>query len=155
MQLVEWNSVTHKLNTQAAYSEFHIILCKNYSKCFPYSKLSKPYYDDIHWLPNTLKQSIKTRNKLSVDRNKSTNTEEKNTSNKAYRKWLHHLLHMDERQYYQDLILRHKANIKKSWQVINSIINKRKYCPVNSKFQYNGDVISDGKIIANRFNNFW
>ena len=49
----------------------------------------------------------------------------------------------------------HKASIKKSWQVIKSIINKRKYCPVKSKFKYNGDVISDGKIIANKFNNFF
>ena len=30
---------------------------------------------------------------------------------------------MAERQYYQDLILQHKADIKKSWQVIKSIIN--------------------------------
>ena len=62
---------------------------------------------------------------------------------------------MAERQFYQDLILEHKANIKKSCQVIKPIINKRKYCPVNSKFKYNGDVINDGKIIANRFNNFF
>ena len=61
---------------------------------------------------------------------------------------------MAEHQYYQDLILQHKANIKKSWQIIKSIINKRKYCPVYSKFKYNDDVISDEKIIANRFNIF-
>ena len=62
---------------------------------------------------------------------------------------------MAERQYYQDLILQHKANIKKFWKVIKSSINKRKYCPVNPKFKYNGDFISDGKIIANKFNHFF
>ena len=155
MQLVEWDSVTNKTDTQAAYSEFHRILCEKYNKCFPYRKLSQPYYNNKPWLTNALKESIKTKNKLFVNRNKGSNTEERNACYKAYRNRLHHLLRMAERQYYQDLILQHKANIKKSWQVIKSIINKRKYCPVNSKFKYNGDVISDGKTIANRFNNFF
>ena len=39
--------------------------------------------------------------------------------------------------------------------MIKSIINKRKYCPVNLKFKYNGDVISDGKTVANKFNTFF
>ena len=45
---------------------------------------------------------------------------------------IHRILRTAERQYYQDLIVKHKANIKNSWQVINSVINKRKYCPFNS-----------------------
>ena len=39
--------------------------------------------------------------------------------------------------------------------MIKSIINKRKYCPVNLEFKYNGDVISDGKTVANKFNKFF
>ena len=39
--------------------------------------------------------------------------------------------------------------------MIKSIINKRKYCPVNLKFKYNGDVISDRKTVANKFNKFF
>ena len=144
-------------DTQAAYTEFHRIVSEKYNKCFPYRKLSKPYYNNKPWLTNALEESIKTKNKLFVNRNKSNDTEERNACYKAYRNRLHHILRTAERQYYQDLIKQHKANIKKSWQVIKSIINKRKYCPVHSKFKYmyNGDVISDGKIIANKFNNFF
>ena len=57
MQLVEWDSVTNKTDTQAAYSEFHRILCEKYNKCFPYRKLSKPYYNNKPWLTNALKDS--------------------------------------------------------------------------------------------------
>ena len=39
--------------------------------------------------------------------------------------------------------------------MIKSIINKRKYCLVNLKSKYNGDVISDGKTVANKFNKFF
>ena len=35
------------------------------------------------------------------------------------------------------------------------IINKRKCSPTCSKFKYNGSVIEDGKIIANKFNDFF
>ena len=122
---------------------------------FPYRKQNKPYYNNKPWLTNALKESIKTKNKLFVARNKGNNSEERTAGYKAYRNRLHHLLRTAERQYYQDLIMQHKDNIKKSWQVIKSIINKRKYCPVNLKFKYNGDVISDGKTVANKFNKFF
>ena len=88
MQLVEWDSVTNKTETQAAYSEFHRILCEKYNKCFPYRKLSKPYHNNKPWLTNALKESIKTKNKLSVNRNKGSNTEDKNACYITFYAWL-------------------------------------------------------------------
>ena len=60
MKLVEWDSVTNTPDTQAAYSEFHRIVNEKY-KCFPYRKLSKPYYYNEPWLTNALKKLIKTK----------------------------------------------------------------------------------------------
>ena len=122
---------------------------------FPYRKLNKPSYNNKPWLTNALKESIKTKQFFFVARNKGNNSEERAACYKAYRNRLHHLLGTAERQYYQDLIMQHKDEIKKSWQVIKSIIDKRKYCPDNLKLKYNGDVISDGKTVANKFNNFF
>ena len=92
---------------------------------------------------------------MHINRYKVNNSVEKNVYYKAYRNRLHHILRTAERQYYQDLIIKHKNNVKKSWQVIKSIINKRKYCPVNTKFKYNDGEITDGKLIANKFNIFF
>ena len=64
MQLVDWNSVTDMSNTQAAYGQFHRILCEKYNKCFPYRKLNKPYFNSKPWLTNGLKESINEKNKL-------------------------------------------------------------------------------------------
>ena len=94
------------------YSEFHKILCEKYNKCFPYRKLNKPYYNNKPWLTNALKESIKTKNKFFVARNKSNNSEERTACYKTHRNRLHHLLRTAERQYYQDLIMQHKDNIK-------------------------------------------
>ena len=85
MQLVEWDSVTNNPDTQAEYSEFHRILSEKYNKCFPYRKLSKLYDNNKPWLINALKESIKTKNKSFVNRNKGYDTEERNACYKAYR----------------------------------------------------------------------
>ena len=57
-----------------------------------------------------------------------------------YRNKLNHALRMTERNYYQDLISEHKANVKQSWQVIESVINKRKYKPINTEFNCSDEI---------------
>ena len=74
---------------------------------------------------------------------------------KRYRNKLNQLLRSSERKHYHDLLNEYKSNIKKSWQVIKSIINKRKYAPISNKFKDNDKIISDGNIIANKLNNFF
>ena len=46
-------------------------------------------------------------------------------------------------------------NMKKSWNVIKMVINKRKYRQCCTKFVSNGKTVEDGKLIANRFNDFF
>ena len=75
--------------------------------------------------------------------------------NKRYRNKLNQLFRSAERKHYHDLLNEYKSNIKKSWQVKKSIINKRKYTPISNKFKDNDKIISDGNIIANKFNNFF
>ena len=58
---------------------------------------------------------------------------------------------MAERKYFHDILLEHKSNLKKSWQVIKAVINKRKYTPVNIKFKVNGATTNDGSVIANTY----
>ena len=104
------------------------------------------------WLTLALKESIKTKNKLYVTSTKGSNKKEKSAQYKLYRNRLHHLLRSAERKYYHDLLVEHKSNLKQSWKIIKSVINKSKYHPLNSKFSYNGKVIDDGFETSNRFN---
>ena len=62
---------------------------------------------------------------------------------------------MTERKYYQDLLSEHKSNVKKSWQVIKTVINKRKDKPINTKFKWNDKITEDGQVISDKFNNFF
>ena len=72
-----------------------------------------------------------------------------------YRNKLHHLIRTAERKYYNNLILEHRSDLKKMWQVIKTVINKRKYSPPNSRFCHNGKIIEDKEEISNRFNHFF
>ena len=92
---------------------------------------------------------------LYTNRYKGIDHNKKCEKYKAYRNKSNHLLRRAERKHYQDLLNEHRCNIKKSWQIIKTVINKRKHNAVCTKFKCNDITITDGKDIANRFNNFF
>ena len=57
-----------------------------------------------------------------------------------------------ERKYYEDLLNGRIYYVKKSRQIIKSVINKRKHNPVCTNFKCNDTIITEGNDIANRFN---
>ena len=60
-----------------------------------------------------------------------------------------------EKKYYQDLFTRYKSDMKKSWNVMKSIINRNKVHIYQTKFKHNGGEILDGNDISNKFNDFF
>ena len=57
-----------------------------------------------------------------------------------------------EKKYHQDLFTRYKSDMKKSWNVMKSIINRNKVHIYQTKFKHNGGDILDGNDISNKFN---
>ena len=155
MKNVIWDDILLEQDTQQAYTTFQDALLEIYNKCFPMRKVSKKYFFNKPWLTPALKESIKIKNKLYVSRNKGANTEAKNKYHKKYRNKLHHLIKSAERKYYQELLLKHKSNVKKSWNIIKMVINKRKQRQICNKFIYNEKIIEDENLIANKFNDFF
>ena len=155
MQEINWNCVTDISDAQASYSKLHRVISQKYNKCFPYRKINKPYYNNKPWLTNAMKESIKMKNKLYVIRNKANAPDGSNERYRMYRNKLNHILRSAERKYYQDLLIEHKTNVKKSWQIIKGIINKRQYRPNNTKFKHNGAIIEDCKLVAAKFNKYF
>ena len=155
MQQINWNCVTDKSDAQASYSEFHRVISQKYNKCYPYRKMNKPYYNNKPWLTNAMKELIKMKNKLYIIRNKANAPDGSNERYRMYRNKLNHILRSAERKYYQDLLIEHKTTVKKSWQTIKGIINKRKYRLNNTKLKHNGAIIEDGKLVADKFNKYF
>ena len=62
---------------------------------------------------------------------------------------------MEEKNYYQSLILANKNNLKKTWGIIKQVINKSKCSKLSSEFLHNGSILNDKKSIANAFNDYF
>ena len=60
-----------------------------------------------------------------------------------------------EKKYYHDLFTRYKSDMKKSWNVMKSIINCNKAHIYQTKFKHDGIEISDRNDISNKFNDFF
>jgi hypothetical protein len=48
-----------------------------------------------------------------------------------------------------------KSNLKNTWKLLKEIINKKKNANISKKFYLNGSLITDNKVIAQQFNNFF
>ena len=69
----------------------------------------------------------KDKKKLYVKRFKGGNTEENCKQNSINLNKINHIMRTAERKYYLDLLNEHKSNLKKSWQVLKMVTNKREY----------------------------
>ena len=75
---------------------------------------------------------------------------------KNYKNTLNKLLKRAEKQHYYDLLIKHKDNIRKSWSVIKSIIQKNKRSTCQSKFKLpDGPITDDKQLISTTFNDFF
>ena len=75
---------------------------------------------------------------------------------KLYKNKLTTILRFAEKSYYSSLLVANRGDAKSTWNVLNTVINK-KMCPneLHKHFECNGEDISDTSIIANKFNTFF
>ena len=75
---------------------------------------------------------------------------------KNYRNRLHKLLINAESNYYNDQILTHRNNIRKTWSIIKTIINKNKGDQSKqTKFMLSDGSVTDDKQAVEKFNDFF
>ena len=78
------------------------------------------------------------------------------TKYKRYRNKLNHSLRLAKRLYYEQQLERNKSNCKKTWNILNEIINKRKQTSkLPSTFIINNVDCSDPISIANNFSKYF
>ena len=125
MENVYWDFMKNIDDAQTAYSSFHNLLIEKYNSSFPLKILKKVYYT------------------------------KRCAQYKKYCNKLHYLLRSAERQHCQNLLYEHKSNVKKSWQILKMIINKKKSSPVCTKFKCNYTIVSDKNEITEKCNKFF
>ena len=74
----------------------------------------------------------------------------------SYKRKLQQLIKVVEKHHYHDLLIKYSNNMKKSWGVIKSIINKNQKTHIQGRFKIGKKLItSDNELISNKFNDFF
>ena len=149
-----WDHVLSNEDPQSAYSAFMKDYVDIYNSCFPIKNIKIGYKTRKPWLSEGLKKSIKTKNKMYHKHRKSGNKKHE-CLYKQYRNRLNGLLFIAEKEHYEKLLNDYKNNLKKSWNVLKEVINKKKTKHSCSRFLINDAVNTNKTDISNAFNSFF
>ena len=152
LRSTNWTDTYTSNDPIKTYNSFTKRFTAMFETCFPMrkqevrlSKFSKP------WMSNGLLASIKTKNKLykkylkkSSHANKKLYTDFKNK--------LNHSIRIAKRLYFETKLKNATSDIKRTWQIQNEVINRKKCkSKLPSVFYSNNQYISDPIEVANRF----
>ena len=143
----DWSLVNHHDSCQSAFTYFAETLKRIFHDAFPVIRVKKRYRNRLPWLTDGLKNAIKHKNKLYKLYSKFETSFNKKCYTQ-YKNKLTTILRKQEKDYYKRLIDTNRANLKKMWSVIRSVINNCKPSKLNESFTYNDTVITDKKKIS-------
>ena len=145
--LMEMNEVDH------AFEEFSDILYNLYDQSYPrVRKIVRVTQNKSPWLTSGIKESIKTKNRLYKKFMKRPITY--GIEYRRYRNTLSKTIKASKNSYYKEKFDTCKGNSKLTWRHLNNILGNKKM--TQSKiFKINNELIEDGNIIANKFNEYY
>jgi len=149
-----WNDVYAEMDVNKGYDSFSNKFNKIYRRCIPSQKHTVKEFTKP-WMTECILNSVKRKNKLyhMFIKNPTSATRERY---KAYRNKLNHVIRISQRKYTQDMLNKYHCDMKKSWKLIDSIIDSRdRYKKLLEKFKYDEESISDPIKIANYFNKYF
>ena len=152
---VNWDPCYAQTDCQAAFTTFYNTYKTCFDQCFPPTKIKLGYRNKKPWLTEELKEMIKTKNKLYCKYIKSKTPHDQLIYSK-FKSRLRSILRRAERSHYDDLFSRHKTNLRKSWDIIKDVINKKQH---NNNTHYtleiDGNETSDPLLVSESFNNYF
>lgn len=155
MNIIDWEIVTCQNDVQSAFSSFHNKIRETYNKSFPKKRYKRSYHDKKPWLTSALKESIKIKNKLYIKLTNKLANKDSTYRYKQYKNKLNHLLRIAEKNHYGDQLLKHKSNMRKTWEIIKTVVNKKRNYTNNTSFVINKRRTDDKKTISDGFNKYF
>ena len=74
---------------------------------------------------------------------------------KTYRDKINHLIRISKNIYYKNYFKRFNTNLKKTWSGIKTFLSNHKTAQTSINLQSNGEIITDQKRVADKFNDFF
>ena len=144
------------------YDEFEKIITKTYDKHFPEKrvKFNKYKHKRSNWITSGILKSIEFRDKLykrlkicSPD-NGEYDLLKHNL--KIYNGYLNHCIRAAKKEFYHNEFNKHKSDIRKTWDTLKEIINKKTFkSDLPSSFVHEGVEVMGLKNVADKFNEYF
>jgi hypothetical protein len=151
-----WAGITEDDNPETSYDAFHAIFTDLYNTFFqPKStRFNKKFHKQEKWMTKGLLISRLT--KLSLEKQHAKNPSGLTWDKfKIYPNVYNSTVRACKKLYYATELETNANNLKKTWSILNDVLKKTKAKqPINSVF-CNGSLLTDPKLIANAFNEFF
>lgn len=125
-----------------------------YDKHFPIKTTTfKEKHTDKPYITQSIKNSIKQRNKLQALYAKWPLTYERTFKN--YRNTLTSSIRAAKNAYYKSLLHQHAGNANKTWGTINMLMGKKSQNKIPTTFTFQDKVTANKQEIADKFNDYF
>ena len=153
---IQWNNVTCQDNVNTAYDEFWNTFSSLYDLYLPIVKikLNRNIHKINGFMTKGLLISRSTKNiihKRYLFDPSATNK----TTYLNYRNIYNKLIRLSKKEYFADNLSKNKKNPKKTWEIYNEAINKKKPSEKIKEIVKNGKIITDNSEISEEFNEFF
>ena len=149
-------------NVSENYDIIEACLLETYKESFPMKnvKFNKYKHKKSPWITTGILISTKFRDKLCKElrgcKIGTYNYDEAQKKFREYKRILKRSIRLAKRNYYSNIFDQCKNDMKKTWQHINTILNRGKSkSKVPENFVIDGNNITNPKEIANAFNDFF
>ena len=152
----EVNQLSDSGDPNGAYSKFIELYSSLFELYFPLKQLNMSYKmtPRNEWITCGLMKSC-SRKKVLYKRYMKSRTQDSKQKYLNYRNKLKTVLKRAEREYYNNKFTILQGNIRNTWRLVNSIINKGKKCCLVDNFSKDGITISNDTEIVNQFNQYF
>jgi hypothetical protein len=156
LAMCDWNPVSNCNDPNTAFNLFENQFSIIHNQFFKPKlvRFNKNVHRRDRWMTLGLLKSRMTKMNLS----KKCFTEpsvDNNLNYKNYRNLYNKLIRLTKKSYYEEVLKANVNNSKKTWDILNEVINKkRNHNPIES-LNVNGTILTDPKEIADRFNLFF
>lgn len=157
LTFTDWQLITNTTDPEEAYNNFNNKVTELLDIHCPIKTKhnSKRNTPKKPWVTKGLIKSLKTKDKLYKTYISKPSFDNKLKYTK-YRNNLNLLLRLSKKTYITTKIITNKDNTKEMWKTLNNLLGRNKKTQHPDFFtSANGEKISDNKIIAESFNNFF
>src|SRR5688572_1861759 len=156
---VDWSVVSDSCagnDPDSSYDLFLSLFKTAYNTAFPLKKQKLKAHGGCKqpWMTPGLLKSCRKKSKLYLKFIKNPSHDNKSKF-VTYRNKFKTIRIRAERKYYESEFLKYSHDLKKTWQVIRTIINTKDKNRIISNLCINGNSISDADVMSEKFNNYF